>query len=307
MSTLAPTRLPAPAVPTGTVRAVLDTDAFNEVDDQFALAHALLSPDRIKLEAVYAAPFLNTRASSPGEGMVRSHAEILQVLHHLGHERICPVRRGSTAFLSSRAIAVESEAATDLIQRAHAGPDPLYVIAIAAATNVASALILDPSIASKIVVVWLGGNAWHWPHSREFNLEQDPVAARILLENEVPLVQVPCMGVVQMLATTLPEIEQCLGGRPGIAGFLHERVRAFPDKPQDVYCWHKVMWDVAATAWLVNPEWCPSEVRPCPVLTPELTWSSWESGREIRYVREVKRDPIFADLFRKLLKASAVS
>jgi len=45
---------------TGRVRAVLDTDTYNEIDDQFALVQALLSPDRIALEAVYAAPKRST-------------------------------------------------------------------------------------------------------------------------------------------------------------------------------------------------------------------------------------------------------
>lgn len=37
--------------PTGKVRAVLDTDTFNEIDDQFAVVQMLLSPERIDLEA----------------------------------------------------------------------------------------------------------------------------------------------------------------------------------------------------------------------------------------------------------------
>jgi len=36
---------------------VIDTDAANEIDDQFALAWALLSPERLDVLAVYAAPF----------------------------------------------------------------------------------------------------------------------------------------------------------------------------------------------------------------------------------------------------------
>ena len=39
------------------VDIVIDTDAYNEVDDQFAIAWALRSTERIHVEAVYAAPF----------------------------------------------------------------------------------------------------------------------------------------------------------------------------------------------------------------------------------------------------------
>jgi inosine-uridine nucleoside N-ribohydrolase len=291
------------ALPTGPVRAVLDTDTFNEVDDQFALAHALLSPDRITLEAVHAAPFVNKRADTPGEGMERSYEEIERVLALVGRRPTGGVFRGSTRYLGDPSRPVDSEAARDLIARAHAGPDPLYVIAIGAPTNVASALLLDPSIAEHIVVVWLGGHGLHWPHTREFNLEQDVAASRVLLESGVPLVLLPCMGVVQMLTTTVPELDFYLGGRGGAAEFLFSRVRDFPDKPADPYAWHKVIWDIAATAWVINPEWCPSSIRPAPVLRDDLTWEAPRTpGRHpIRYVHEVRRDPIFADVFRKLL------
>jgi len=41
------------------IRMILDTDTYNEVDDQFALVYALLSPEAVKVEAIHAAPFHN--------------------------------------------------------------------------------------------------------------------------------------------------------------------------------------------------------------------------------------------------------
>ena len=48
---------------------VLDTDTYNEIDDQYALAQVLLSPEDVTVEAVYAAPFHNARSTGPGDGM----------------------------------------------------------------------------------------------------------------------------------------------------------------------------------------------------------------------------------------------
>ena len=45
-------------IPTGRVDMVLDTDAFNEIDDQFAIAYTLRSPERCNLRQIYAAPRL---------------------------------------------------------------------------------------------------------------------------------------------------------------------------------------------------------------------------------------------------------
>ena len=61
------------APPTGPVRMVLDTDTYNEIDDQFALVWALLSPEKLAMEAIYAAPFHNARSNGPGDGMERSY------------------------------------------------------------------------------------------------------------------------------------------------------------------------------------------------------------------------------------------
>ena len=47
-------------IPGGRLRIVIDSDAKNEVDDQFAIAWALRSPERFQIEAVYAAPFSHT-------------------------------------------------------------------------------------------------------------------------------------------------------------------------------------------------------------------------------------------------------
>ena len=65
------------------VAMVFDTDTYNEIDDQFALVYALISPE-LRVEAVYAAPFLNNRSKSAQEGMEKSHEEILRVLGKLG-------------------------------------------------------------------------------------------------------------------------------------------------------------------------------------------------------------------------------
>ena len=62
--------------PSGRVDAVLDTDAYNEIDDQFAIAYLLRSRDKINVKAVYAAPFFNDKSQSPEDGMLKSYSGI---------------------------------------------------------------------------------------------------------------------------------------------------------------------------------------------------------------------------------------
>src|SRR5512142_2371979 len=115
--------------PTGKVHMVLDTDTYNETDDQFALVYALLSPGRLQVEAIYAAPFTNDRSTGPGDGMEKSYDEILRLLERLNVHPEGLVQRGSTGYLTGRSAPERSPAALDLVAKAMAAPedDPLYV------------------------------------------------------------------------------------------------------------------------------------------------------------------------------------
>ena len=72
--------------PSGRVDVVVDTDTYNEADDQFALAYLLKNRDRLNLEAIYAAPFLNEKVKSPAEGVEKSAEEIRRILKAAGAE-----------------------------------------------------------------------------------------------------------------------------------------------------------------------------------------------------------------------------
>jgi purine nucleosidase len=299
--------------PKGKVRMVLDTDTYNEIDDQFALVYAMLCPEKLKVEAIYAAPYTNDRSTGPADGMEKSFEEILRLLERLkiGHEGL--VFRGSTQYLSGGNAPQRSEAVEDLIRRAQVSPedDPLYVVAIGAITNVAAALLLEPEIIRKIVVVWLGGHTHHTPHTMEFNLMQDPDASRVIFDSGVPFVQIPCLGVASHLLTTKTELDETLKGRNPISDFLYER---FIGYSADHFAWAKEIWDISAIAYLLNESWLHTEIVPSPLLVgethyevePEVRWHGklhFEQGENRHPMRAawfVHRNPIFRDLFTRL-------
>jgi Inosine-uridine preferring nucleoside hydrolase len=283
----------------GLVRAVLDTDTYNEIDDQFALVQAFLSPDRIALEAIYAAPFHNKRSSGPGDGMDMSYDEILRLLDRMGRSPAGFVFKGVRDFVGPAKQARKAEAVDDLIARARASSpdDPLCVIAIAAISNVASALLAAPDIADKVIVVWLGGHALEWPDTREFNLRQDVGGAQALLDSGAPLVLIPCMGVTSHLHSTVPEIERWVEPHGEIGKFLAQRFKEYSD---DHLGWSKEIWDMAPVGWLINPDWAPTVLAPTPILTDQATWSVDRRRPPMRYATIVKRDPLLRDFFSKL-------
>ncbi|MCY4466986.1 MAG: nucleoside hydrolase [Chloroflexi bacterium] len=285
--------------PRNKVRIVLDTDTYNEIDDQFALTYALLSPESMSVKAVYAAPFHNNRSDSPGDGMEKSYDEILRLLDFLGIAADGFAFRGADAYLDAGRAPVDSAALRDLIDKALASPDddPLYVVAIGAITNVASALLLAPEIIGKVVVVWLGGHALHWGHSREFNLVQDVPAAQVVLDSGVPFVIVPCLGVSSHLLTTLPELRATIGGTSAVGDYL---CQIFAEYRPEGFAASSVIWDISTIAWLINADWLPSELTHSPLLTDQVTWSVDRRRHLVRVASFIHRDSVFRDMFNKI-------
>jgi inosine-uridine nucleoside N-ribohydrolase len=287
--------------PTGKVRMVLDTDTYNEVDDQFALAYAFLSKEKIELEAVYAAPFHNNRSEGPADGMEKSYQEIRRLLEMLGKSPEGFAFRGSDRYLADVTQPIRSEAALDLVKKAMASSpeNPLYVVPVGCITNIASALLIEPRIIKNMVVVWLGGNDLNWPHQKEFNLKQDVLAAQVVLNSGVPFVIMPCQPVVSHFHTTIPELEHYLKGKNKLSDYLYNIVVEYSGGRD---AWSKVIWDVTAVAWLVDSSWIPTNLVHSPVLTDQVTYSVDHSRHFMRMATSLNRDAIFRDLFQKLTK-----
>jgi len=343
--------------PTGPIRLVIDTDAANEIDDQFALAWAFLSQDRFEIEGIHAAPFSfahhrqallaahaeNERHGSgaapevavvgsyhqwarnlvasgtdpadvpfvgPDEGMELSYHEAVKVVELMDEEPSGRVFRGSPGYLSSPGEPIHSEAADALIERAMADDErPLHVAAIGALTNIASAILIEPRIIERIVVTWTSSYPSFSPLSNRpsLNLVQDLHASRILFDCGVPHVYLPGFYIGAQLTISLPDVERWVRGRGRIGDYLYElytnnpiqRQRGITD--QDDRTW--VIWDLINFAWLLDPEWVPSELMPSPLLGDDLHWEHPDGRHLMREAVGIDRDAIFRDFYRKLEQA----
>ena len=289
-------------VPEGIVDAVLDTDTFNEIDDQFAVAYMLRSKEKIRVQAMYAAPFLNYKVTSPEEGMEASFQELKKIIGLC--EETVPAFRGSGSFLPDESTPVDSPAARDLSERAkrYSPEHPLYVVAIGAITNVASAILLDPSITENMVVVWLGGHALHYRDTCEFNMKQDVAAARVVFGCGVPLVQLPCMGVVSEFHTSKPELLYWFSGKNSLSDYLSQNVIEMMDHKASGTPWSKVIWDVTAVAWLLNDGDCFMKSRLEQIHMPGYDHHYTLTPDEgfMRYIYSIHRDALMKDLIQKI-------
>ena len=291
--------------PKGVPDMVLDTDAYNEIDDQFAIAYLLKSAARIRCHALYAAPFSNEKAATPREGMEKSYDEIKHLLTFFPDYQ-GPVLRGACGYLADERTPQPSPAAEHLVRLARAMPagTPLYVVAIGAITNVASALLLAPDIVERIVVVWLGGNALHMADNFEFNMRQDVAAARVVFGSGVPLVQLPCRGVVDMFRVSRADLEVWLMDKSPLCSDLASRTIAEAERYAAGTPWTRVIWDVTAVAWLMNdPRLMDSRVLHRPIPQYDHHYSLDDRTPWMRYVCEIRRDALMDELFRTLTRS----
>lgn len=348
------------ALPEGDLRVVIDTDAKNEIDDQYAFAWALLSQDRLEIEGMYAAPFSReyhrepllvayddvTRGEpgepmdidnvswggshhdwarrlveqgrhpsdihfvTPGEGTELSYHEILRVYDLLEEDSTGKVFRGSDGFLSSLDEPFHNEAVDHLIERALADDDrPLYVVALAALTNIASAILIEPKIIDRIVVVWTSAYPSFSPLSNRpsMNLVQDLIASQLLFESGVPHVYLPGYYIGAQLSLSLPDAETWVKGRGKIGDYLHELYITNPVYEQfgirDHFGRTWIGWDLVCIAWLLNPDWVPSQLMPAPTLDDHMYWQHRPGRHWMREATSINRDEIFRDFFRRLESA----
>ena len=291
-------------VPAGVVDCVLDTDTYNEIDDQFALSLMVKSP-KCNVKGLFAAPFYNPNSSSPGDGMERSYDEIMNLLTLMGEEELkkC-VYKGSREYLKDEKTAVDSPAARRLVELAseYSPEKPLYVVAIGAITNVASALIMKPEIKENIVLVWLGGHSEQWFDTNEFNMMQDVAGARVVFGCGCPLVQLPCMGVASTFIISGPELEYWLKGQNPLCDYLARHTIEAAEQYAAGRVWSRVIWDVTAVAWLLNDNdrFMFSEVIPALIPQYDHHYSHDVRRHPMRRVTFIHRDALMQELVETL-------
>lgn len=289
-------------VPERAVDVVLDTDTYNEIDDQFAVAYMLRSKEKLRVQAIYAAPFYNEKSQGPGDGMEKSYREIQKLLELMGES--CDVYKGAEQYLPDEKTPVESPAARDLAARAkdYSPENPLYVIAIGAITNVASAVLLEPQIADNIVVVWLGGHGLHYHDTAEFNMRQDVAAARVVMGCGAPFVQLPCMGVVSGFPISKPELEYWFVGKNSISDYLAKNTIKEAESYASEKPWTRVIWDVTAVAWLLNDhgQFMASRIIGTHLPGYDNVYETADNGMEMCYVYHIHRDCLWEDVIQKI-------
>jgi inosine-uridine nucleoside N-ribohydrolase len=273
------------------MRVVIDSDAKNEIDDQWAIALAILSPERFKIEGFVGANFDNQRGGP--DGVERSAQEIETVLEKAGMAGRWPVKRGSHP-MRYQFEPSESEGVDLIIERAMAGSpeDPLWVVGLGAATDMASAYLKEPGIIDRVVAFWHFRT--RWPEKcYNFNVIGDVRAARLIFHSPLPFV---LFDTGTYLRCSMEESARTVAPYGELGRYLHEYRHSSPGFTSP----DKGFFDLGDIAALVDPDLACWEVTECPDVGWDLAYHFNGSKGSILRCYHVDRDRTFGLLYDRL-------
>ena len=278
------------------VNVILDTDTYNECDDQFALSYLLKSQDIFNIEAITVAPYSHKEYNeSVEEGQEKSYNEILKICKWLNFDTANKVFKGSNDYIVN-GYNEENDAVNKIIEIALKN-DKTYIMAIGAITNVALAIKKEPKILEKIEVVWLGGHSLLQDNNLEFNFRQDIKAVRILFESKVKLTIIPCKNVASNLRTSIYELNHYLKDKNELCNYLIDR---FYNDGYHGIQERRVIWDISVVAYMINKKWFKSQEMSCPNIRDDTSYEFTNDNHKITMINYIDVDKVYNDLFKKL-------
>ena len=279
-------------------RVIIDTDAKNEADDQFAIVHALLTPS-FELHGLIPAHFGTAKSAT---SLKDSHDEVLLLLGLMGLEGKVRVVDGAAAAIPDMATPAPSGGAELIIAHALADdPRPLHVAFLGPLTDMASAILMAPEIASRNVrVIWIGGG--YWPvGNREYNLSNDIAAANVVARSGIEIWQIP-MKVYRHMAVSYAELYERVSDKGEIGRYLVDQLVAWNERMVAEPIEHRSLGDSPAIGVMMYPECGDSEWVPGPEYNELMNYVHTGRNRPVRLYHSVDQRFILEDMFAKLAR-----
>lgn len=278
------------------LNVILDTDTYNECDDQFALSYMLKSQDIFNIEAITVAPYSHKeRNETVISGREKSYNEIIKICNWLNLDITNKVFKGAEDYICNGYN--ETNDAVNKIIEVALKNDKTYIMAIGAITNVALAIKKEPKIIDKIEVIWLGGNELGYEDNLEYNFRQDVEAVRIVFESKVKLTILPCKNVVSNLKIDINTLKEKLNNNSNLCNYLIERF--YNDGYHGVQE-SRVIWDISVIAYMLNKDWFEIKEIKCPKINNDTSYELTNNRHTVIFVTKLDRDKIYEDLFKKL-------
>ena len=266
---------------------IVDCDAGADGDDQFALAYALASQDKVNVLAVNSAPY-NDNAH---ETVVDAKRECEDVIRAASLKT--PVFEGSPDYISRKKSPIESDAAEVIKKAVEKSDTPVFIVITGCCTNVASALSIYPEINEKLIVVWLAlDNLDGRDNTREYNYHNDIAGGKLLFTLAENLVLVCAGRVVAPFAMSKDDVDRHFDSNNSLSSHLRKRFRDIT--------WAQGLWDLCAESVLIIPEACSFEISKRPVFDQRGEIESFLDNSEMVVVNQNEAEMIISDCINRI-------
>jgi inosine-uridine nucleoside N-ribohydrolase len=279
---------------------IINTDAKNEADDQYAIVHALLSPS-LDVRGLIPAHF-GTRRST--RSMQESREEIDRLLQLMDLQGKVTVADGAAQAIADDRTPQDSPGARLIIEesRPATAQDPLYVAFLGPLTDMASAILLDPEIVRRaVVVIWIGGVGYGGVETYpgiEFNLSNDIPAANLVFDSGITVWQVPS-NVYSQVSVSYAELEERIGGTSPLADYLIEQMLEWNATYHPEPIESRSLGDSPAVSLMLYPRGGTFRTVPAPRFGREGHYLPG-SGHPVRVVESVDVRFLIEDMFAKI-------
>jgi len=290
-------------VPTRRLRVLINTDAANEADDQFAIVHALLTPT-FDLRGIIPAHFGTGRTV---HSLRESRAEVEHLLELMDMHEVVPLADGAPHAIPDESAPVDSAGARLIVEEAgRQDGGTLYVAFLGPLTDMATALLLDPSLARRdVVVVWIGGDPYGdkvAPYRPEFNLSNDIAAANVVFESGITVWQVPSSTYTQ-LGVGYAELRRRVRPCGKIGQYLCDQLIEFNTTlPYAIE--HRSLGDTPAVGLILNPLGATWSEQTRPRFTADARYEPSAVPGTIRVCEQIDSRYLLEDFFAKLAEFS---
>ncbi len=283
---------------------IFDTDANNEVDDQYALAYLLFSGDHFAVEGVTVNATSDPDGSTTISPVSDHYDEAKRIMQLCGVDGKIPLYVGAQKGFNDIQDDLDNpefdgyEAVNFIIEQAmrERGRE-LILLPVGKLTNIALALKKEPRIAEKVRIVWLGSN---YPERGEHNQNWDIPAMNYILDVDVPFDMVTVRygkpsGTSAMMVAKTEVLRRLPGKGPRISEPVTGRhggeFYTFGDYAVELYnkyqshMWGdpqgRALFDMAAVAIVKNPGWAENYHHPAPIFTDRQWVERPENPRHI--------------------------
>lgn len=256
ISVLMPLLFSTASFATNKSKIIVDADTANEVDDLYAVVQALIEPSW-DIVALNATQWQTSHWTSP-QSMEDSHRLNQMLTGHLGLNT--PTKRGGQARMYDWGDkAQHSAAAYEIISQAKKMPEgeKITVIALGALTNVASALFIEPAIAKKMRLYWLGSN-YDFEQQilsiNDFNCVMDIQALFEVLHSDVEMSVMPINVAVDMQFDYSVTLKKFKDKHP-LTDILIDRWTTHIDGSRK----SRAIWDLALVSAIIHPQFATQQ------------------------------------------------